>query len=97
MYWCAYSKNGFHELRRLQAPESVEHRPQIAGQNNSEQTPTVDAWHTKAQPALRQGSKHDIGGNGCNKGGLAYAEITNPPLCILSIDFKETFDNISLT
>jgi hypothetical protein len=28
---------------------------------------------------------------------VAYAEITNTPLCILSIDFKEAFDDISHT
>lgn len=28
---------------------------------------------------------------------VAYAEISNNPLCILSIDFKESFDNISHT
>jgi len=28
---------------------------------------------------------------------VSYAEITNTPLCKLSIDFKEAFDNISHT
>jgi len=28
---------------------------------------------------------------------VAYAEVSNTPLCVLSIDFKEAFDNISHT